>query len=437
LKTVGLLCLMHQCSLPIPARRARLPVLASAAIDIGDQQSIAESLSTFSARMRNLAAMSGIEERPVLILLDELGSGTDPMEGGALGIALLEHFRALGAMVVATTHHDQIRAHALSTPGLASAAMEFDPQRLAPTYRLRPGFPGASAGLEIAERMGLPARIVEQARRLLGEGSRRAAALLEGLRERVEEAEQRLQALALREREIEELEAQRARRAAESERVLRADFERRVERALEEIRREGRQALDRLAERERSAAGRTLNRSLHRAAEAALALQPSPGTSRGGPGESPETAALLPGARVRIASLGQEGLLEEIDKSGQASVLVRGVRVRALVSDLAPGAGVAAPAPRVGWEVASRARAAERIDLIGTRVEEALERLDKFLDDAALAGHDEVRVIHGSGSGRLRAAIGKFLDSHPHVEEHRLEEERPGGRGVTRVRMRS
>ena len=432
LKTVGLLCLMHQCALPIPARRARLPILESVAIDIGDQQSIAESLSTFSARMRNLASMAALDGGPILILLDELGSGTDPLEGGALGVALLEHFRSRGALVVATTHHDQIRAHALSTPGLASAAMEFDTRRLEPTYRLRPGVPGVSAGLEIAARMGLPERIVGEARKWLGEAGRRSAALLERLRERVQEVEKRLEALARREREIEDLEARRAARAAEAERERGEQFERRVERALEDIRRLGREALERLGERERTAARRSLDTAVARAARAARAVAPgSPEAA-----DAPPPAGLRPGATVRVVSLGQQGMLEELDESGQARVLVRGVRVRARLADLVPAAGPPAARPSVGWEVRSRAGAPDRLELIGERIEPALERLDKFLDDAALAGHREVRVIHGSGTGRLRAAVGRFLDRHPHVESHRLEEEKPGGRGVTLVTLR-
>lgn len=432
LKTVGLLCLMHQCALPVPARRARLPVLGSVAIDIGDRQSIAESLSTFSARMRNLAAMAALEEEPVLILLDELGSGTDPLEGGALGIALLEYFRSRGALVIATTHHDQIRAHALSTPGLASAAMEFDAQRLEPTYRLRPGVPGVSAGIEIAARMGLPGRIVEAARVLLGDAGRRAAELLEGLRERVQELERRGASLVRLERDLEEREAERERRAREREGALGAEFERRVGEALEEVRGRGREALARLSARERAPAARALDRALARARSEALRHAPeSPAAPRG-----PAPAALGPGERVRIVSLGQQGVIEEVAGSGEASVLVRGVRIRAPLSDLVPAAG-AAPGlpPRTGWRVVSRASSPDSLNLIGARVEEALERLDKFLDDAALAGHREVRVIHGSGSGRLRAAVGRFLESHPHVEAHRLEEERPGGRGVTLVRL--
>ncbi len=438
LKTVGLLCLMHQCALPVPAARARLPVLGSVAIDIGDQQSIAESLSTFSARMRNLAAMAVLDEQPILILLDELGSGTDPLEGGALGIALLEHFRARGALVVATTHHDQIRAHALSSTGVLSAAMEFDAQRLEPTYRLRPGLPGASAGLEIAARMGLPGSIVETARRLLGDAGRRAAALLERLRERVGEVETRLASLVARERELEERETARERQAAGREAGRAAEFERRLAGALEEIRAQGRQALERLSARQRGPAARALDRALARVAGQARAGAPHGGEASPSLSVPAAHRELLPGQAVRIVSLGQQGVLEEADEGGEARVLVRGVRVRARLQDLAPAA---APAPgaaaRVEWRMAaSKSAAPDRLELIGARVEEALERLDKFLDDAVLAGHHEVRVIHGSGSGRLRSAVGRFLDTHPQVAAHRLEEERPGGRGVTLVSLR-
>jgi DNA mismatch repair protein MutS2 len=433
LKTVGLLCLLHQCALPVPARSARLPVFGSVAIDIGDQQSIAESLSTFSARMRNLAAMAALDEAPVLILLDELGAGTDPLEGGALGIAVLEEFRYRGALVVATTHHDQIRAHALSTPGIASAAMEFDPRRLAPTFRLRPGLPGVSAGLEIAERMGLPRRIIDSARRVLGEAGSRAAALLERLRERLQEAERQIEDLARRRRQVEDERADLERRALDEARRRAAAFEARVSEALAEIRARGREALAGMAQRQKTAASRSFERALARARAGALERHPGEGSQPGGVALPPP--ALNPGMSVRIVSLRQQGVLEEVSESGEASVLVRGVRVRVPVRDVAPS-GAQGPPSRVRWEVASRTAAPDRIELIGRRVEEALELLDKYLDDAVLGGHREVRIIHGSGSGRLRGAIGKFLDSHPHVESHRLEEERPGGRGVTLALLR-
>jgi DNA mismatch repair protein MutS2 len=429
---VGLLCLLHQCALPVPARRARLPVFGSVAIDIGDQQSIAESLSTFSARMRNLAAMAALDEPPILILLDELGAGTDPLEGGALGIAVLEEFRFRGALVLATTHHDQIRAHALSDPAIASAAMEFDPRRLAPTYHLRPGLPGVSAGIEIAERMGMPRRIIEAARRGVGEAGRRAAVLLDRLRERLEEADRRIDGLARRERQVEEERATLERQAREEAGRRAAAFEARLSATLAEIRTRGREALEALAQRQRAAAGRAFDRALARARAGALETQPEEAPAKAA---APAPQSLTPGASVRIVSLRQQGVLEQVSEAGEASVLVRGVRVRVPIRDLEP-AGALSPPGRVRWEVASRATAPDRIDLIGRRVEEALEVLDKYLDDAVLGGHREVRIIHGSGSGRLRAAIGKFLDSHLHVESHRLEEERPGGRGVTVALLR-
>ncbi|MEE9218144.1 MAG: Smr/MutS family protein, partial [Acidobacteriota bacterium] len=433
LKTVGLLCLMHQCAIPIPAERARLPVLEGVGIDIGDQQSIAQSLSTFSARMRNLVGMAMMKASPSLILLDELGAGTDPMEGGALGIAILEYFKERGALVVATTHHDLIRAHALSAPDMASAAMEFSVERLEPTYHLRMGLPGVSAGLEIAERLGLPQRIVQEARRLLGGAGRQASALVQRLRDLVAQAQDRVMELGRQREELRRADEERSRQAASLGRQLGAEYERRTQEALEEIRRLGREVIARLAERQRQGARRALDRGLARAAAAARTLKPEGPSVRGA-----ETAGRIPfaiGARVEVRSLGQRGVLEELNPTGEASVLVGGVRLRVPQTDLAP-AGEAAPKTSVGWDVSSRAAAPQELRLIGARVEEALGRLDKFLDDSVLAGHREVRVIHGSGTGRLREAVNRFLARHAQVEEHRLELERPGGEGVTLVRLR-
>ena len=433
LKTVGVLCLMHQCAIPIPARRARLPTLTSAAIDIGDQQSIAESLSTFSARMRNLVAMAQIKETPMLILLDELGGGTDPMEGGALGIALLEHFRNRGALVVATTHHDMIRAHALSAPGMASAAMEFDADRLLPTFRLRPGLPGVSAGLDLAEHLGLPRRIVKEARRLLGGAGQQAATLLARLRELVEQSERRVDELDQKQHQLEEQRARLDETAQRRESERAAEFEKNLIEALDEIRQQGAKALERLSARERPKARRALERGLGKVAAAARQRRP------GRPSEAdtlPEAGGeVTVGGSVRVRSLGKQGIVEDVRASGEASVLVGGIRLRVPVGDLVPVEPAVQPA-RSGWGGGIRSGIPDRLELIGMRVEPALQRLDKFLDDSMLAGHQEVRVIHGSGSGRLRQAVGEFLAEHEQVEEHRLEIERPGGEGVTLVRLR-
>ena len=433
LKTVGLLCLMHQCAVPVPARRARLPTLTTAAIDIGDQQSIAESLSTFSARMRNLVAMAQMKETPMLILLDELGAGTDPMEGGALGIALLEHFHSRGALVVATTHHDMIRAHALSAPGMASAAMDFDADRLMPTFRLRLGLPGVSAGLDLAEHLGLPRRIVKEARRLLSGTGEQAATLLAKLRELVEQSERRVDELDQERRRLEEQREELDQAARRRERERAAEFEKNLVKALDEIRQQGAKALERLSARERPKARRALERSLGKAAAAARERIPEPASE---PEALRETGGeVIVGGSVRVCSLGKQGIVEDLSASGEASVFVGGVRLRVPVEDLVP-VERAVQTARPGWGGGIRSGIPNRLELIGMRVEPALQQLDKFLDDSMLAGHEEVRVIHGSGSGRLRRAVGEFLAEHEHVEEHRLEVERPGGEGVTLVRLR-
>ena len=433
LKTVGLLCLMHQCAVPVPARRACLPTLTTAAIDIGDQQSIAESLSTFSARMRNLVAMAQMKETSMLVLLDELGAGTDPMEGGALGIALLEHFHSQGALVVATTHHDMIRAHALSAPGMASAAMEFDADRLVPTFRLRPGLPGVSAGLDLAEHLGLPRRIVKEARRLLGGAGQQAATLLARLRELLEQSERRVDELDRKRRQLEEQRATLDQTAQRRERERAAEFEKHLAKALDEIRQQGAKALERLSARERPKARRALERGLGKVAAAARQRIPERPSD---PETPPETVGdVTVGGSVRVRSLGKQGIVDDMSASGEASVLIGGVRLRVPVGDLVPIEPVVQPA-RSGWSGGMRSGVPDRLELIGMRVEPALQRLDKFLDDSMLAGHQQVRVIHGSGSGRLRRAVGEFLAEHEHVEEHRLEVERPGGEGVTLVRLR-
>jgi DNA mismatch repair protein MutS2 len=451
LKTVGLLSLMAQCGLHVPAAPgSALPVFRRVFADIGDDQSIAANLSTFSAHLANIVSMTKDLARPALVLLDEVGAGTDPTEGGALGVAIVDHFRAKGAMVLATTHHGLMKAYAQATPGVTAASFGYNPATYEPTYQLALGSAGRSLALEMAERLGLPHEVVESARTRVSDKEAQAEALLKKLEEdraAVAHLEARVEA---RRAEVHEGEVRLRRAEAEIEGKKRAE----LAAFTKELRRRGEDAARRAAEAVQKAVEKIESRPRIspaavakakgeavadiRAAEAeALAV---PGMAvEAGPADT--GAPVTVGARVRARTLGFTG--EVMALSGDiAEIAVSGKRVRVPRADLVTVAGGGAGArSRGGVAVAVAERApsgtahgAAEVNLVGLRVDEALPKLDKTLDEAALGDKKEVRVIHGFGEGKLRRAVAEFLEGHPHVAQVRLGAESRGG--VTVVELK-
>jgi len=447
LKTIGLLALMNQAGLPVPAREAILPIFPQVMADIGDHQSILESLSTFSARMVRLAEMIRVLAPPALVLVDEIGSGTDPEEAGALAVAIVDHFRGRGACVVATTHHEALKAYAAMADGALNAAMEIDPETMRPTYHLTSGAAGRSGGVDLAERVGLPADVVADARSRLTEGHRETleyAARLKNLAASREREEESLR------RQREELEARRR----ELETTLastiagaRQRWSEAIETALARIDQAREQFLSSIQDRavalQVRAEARRESRSLRQQLEQVIEpITPSPVPAAGA------APAIGPGTPVRLsggAGAGQTATVESLDRKGRAVVMVRGKRVSVPLSELIALPPGAAAGRKLAWTLpagvkftgSDRTGAPAEINLIGATVEEATERLDRFLDDAYLAGHSQVRVVHGHGTGRLRAAIHKMLETHPHVESRAAADERSGGTGATVVILRA
>ncbi len=439
LKTVGLLSVMHQSGLALPAADAALPVFRGIFIDIGDRQSIANHLSTFSARMKTVAAIATRLAPPALVLLDEIGSGTDPEEGAALGIAILDGFRSRGAVVMATTHLEALKAYAATTPGCANAAMEFDESTFRPTYRLLPGVPGRSGALEIAGQLGLPSDMLEAARRRRGRSDALIAEYLARLHTLSTDLEQRLREVH---RDREALERERA--SLESsfagrEEGLRRAVASEIELALKAIRAEGDRYISDLKDRE---VATRLRRQETKAAaalrEAARAL-----TRRSAPAADAAPAAIRPGMQVSLPGMGARGTVESI-RGNRVVVLARGVRLTVARDDCrAAGAVelVAAREPRLPRGVTLQRRpeephALDELRLLGRTVEEALPLVDKHLDDAYLAGVTPVRIVHGLGSGRLKRAIANLLAHHPHVDAFTSAAQEAGGQGVTVVSLR-
>jgi DNA mismatch repair protein MutS2 len=454
LKTVGLAALSAQSGIPVAADRAEVPIFDRVLADIGDEQSIAADLSTFSAHMLNLKSMLGSATPSSLILVDEMGTGTAPEEGAALAVALLEEFRERGALTLATTHHDRLKAYASTTPAVVNAAMEFDEENLRPTYRLLVGVPGTSSGIEIARRLGLSARVIERARRGLSPESREARELIAYLhRSRGEMDAERAR---LRD-EMAELEAERA--------SLRGEWIERQKKRIEELERGFAETQKRLqAEIERVAAdvkdralraqiekqaGRRAGRIFSDArAEADAAVvetlassQPDLGISDTAAAKSVSPEQLSAGQRVLVKGFKQAVIFRK--QQGQTADVEAGpMRMKIPVADIIgieeERRSASRTSERRGISVhAQQSAPATEINVIGCTVEEATERVDKFLDEAALAGKPSVRIIHGYGTGALRRGLAEFLGSHPLVEKIHAEAEDRGGNAVTVAELQS
>ncbi|MCC6381927.1 MAG: endonuclease MutS2 [Dehalococcoidia bacterium] len=437
LKTLGLLTLMAQAGLPLPCEeRSRLVVYERVYADIGDEQSIEQSLSTFSSHMRNI---TGILERAVpgtLVLLDELGAGTDPTEGAALARAILETLLERGCTIVATTHHGELKALAHSDPRLRNASVEFDVETLSPTYHLTIGLPGQSNAIAIARRLGLDEGVLTLAQgqlapehfeleQLLGEirQERSAAAEARGREEAARrEAEDLRLALAERRDRVEQERAailQAAHDEAEDELAA-------VRRELEQLRRRAaHQTFDRQAAEDTL---RQLDANLSR-----LAARARP--QRRQPQPTPATREIGPGDNVHVRDIPQSGeALSAIGEDGRVEVQFGGLRMKVSVDRI--DRVESSPRSQSGGPVvvpASRATTPIEIDLRGKRADEALEECEVYLDDAFRAGLPFVRIIHGKGTGALRAAIRQALAGHPLVRRYESAGPREGGEGVTVV----
>ena len=463
LKTAGLLPMMAQAGLLIPAADgSQVPVFHSVFADIGDEQSIAESLSTFSAHIANVVAMDKALQPPALVLLDEAGGGTDPNEGGALALGIIDHFRKRGAMVVATTHFDALKTYASTTEGVTSAGFGFNPETFAPTYRLHYGSPGSSLALEIATRLGLPAGIIEQAR---AQRTVREAQLAEHLAkvEREMQGLEHQRRLVARERQmIEETQAKlsaREHELREREETVRKRLDLKIEERLRDAKREIDSVMDQLKSRASNIAADAERRAARLVptgaigavrTEARAALDEIGSKLRDATGGPPSPAAPASagqqrraeeGDRVAVGGLGLEGVVQSIH-GDHAEVDVRGKRMRAKLDDLrvltAAAALAASPSRvRINVDLAPRpAGSLTEINVIGNNAEEAVGRVDRFLDDAASTDLRSLRIVHGYGTGTLRRAIAEFLRAHPLVSTFGPAPDNQGGGGATVVELK-
>ncbi len=437
LKTVGLLVLMAQAGMAIPAEEGtRFSVFDGVYADIGDEQSIEQSLSTFSSHMTNIVDILHRATSHSLVLLDELGAGTDPEEGAALARAILLHLLQRSITTLATSHYSELKVFAHTTPGVMNASVEFDPETLQPTYELTIGLPGRSNALAIARRLGLDPGILQTAQSMVRPESLEADALLAEIREARERVRRLEQELEARLKEVREREEALQRRLADIERERRETINRAREEAqaeLDELRNEIRRLRARLRKlvpaKERPAIQETLREVEHIAARREKELSPLPETV---PTREPEH--LRKGDRVYVPSLHAEGEVTDVDEKGEVEVQVGSFRLRLPRERVEFRERPRGEAPE-GGRVVAPAKTAVRseLDVRGLTVDEMLPVLEKYIDDAYLAGMPYVRIIHGKGTGVLRRAVRDFLRDHPLVASYKPGAPNEGGDGVTVV----
>jgi DNA mismatch repair protein MutS2 len=452
LKTIGLLALMAQSGLPAPADRAELPVFDAVLADIGDYQSIEQNLSTFSAHVTNIDFISRTATPQSLVLLDELGSATDPEEGAALAVAIAEHFRRIGCTSVVSTHHTSLKVYAANTPGVLNAAVGFDERTLQPTYELRVGVPGASAGINIAQRLGLNPTIIESARSRLGLQAQDVGKFLDRLHGELREAESERRRLQSREQELqrekdrlaaEGLKEQRARIRELEDKVssLMRDFEYHAREAVQSVQdRAAQQKLSKEAERRIAKLRREFREQFDQ-----TVVAHTTGADREDQHAQPHVVQrVLEGDTVKLKSLGRTGQVKRKLADDQYEVAVGPMTMKIRQDDIAEVVARAADNPVKAARARGVSVTLEREDLttpteinvIGRTVDDATREVEKFVDRAFLAGLPKVRIVHGSGMGILRKALREYLKSHPHVASVTEPPQQEGGGGATVVELR-
>jgi DNA mismatch repair protein MutS2 len=458
LKTAGMAALSAQSGIPVAAQRAVLPLFDRVLVDIGDEQSIAADLSTFSAHMLNLKSMLESATPKSLVLVDEMGTGTAPEEGAALAVALLDEFRAMNCIVLATTHHDRLKAYASTTPGVVNAAVEFDDLNLRPTYRLMIGVPGGSSGIAIARRLGLAAGIIERAKALLTPESREAADLIAYLHRSRDELDRMQKQMTEERRALDEerkkLRTEWADRQQKRIRELESQFAEMQKRFDENVgavvdavkERELRGQMEKSSKRKmRDARGKAREEFDAAVVQAISESQTDLGPRAESTNRlSPES--LQSGMRIRVRGFSNPVIFRRFDGSsveieaGPLRMKVAAEEITGKEGESDSGRASASVVKSSGITFPSQQ--AERgftdeINVIGMTVEQASERVDKFLDQAALAHIRKIRIIHGHGTGALRKGLGSFLGSHPLVEKHAYEIEERGGKAITVVELRT
>lgn len=440
LKTIGLLTLMAQSGLQIPAQDgSKMAVFGSIFADIGDEQSIEQNLSTFSSHMTNIIDILKRLDHRSLVLFDELGAGTDPQEGAALAIAILDHVYRLGSRVVATTHYSELKAYAYDREGILNASVEFDVETLSPTYRLLIGIPGRSNAFEISSRLGLNPEIIGEAKSQISSETNKVDQMIASLEENQKRADaERREAESLRnqaedlhndlQKKIESLEKER-------DRIL----EKAEKRALEEVAKAKQKAEDIIQElREQQKDNGTVKE--HHFIDARRKLEETePALRQNGKTtvSRSEKREYKPGEEVKVLSFDQKGHIVQKLDNGEYLVQLGIMKMNVEANGLKPIKSEKKREPKTIVSVkGSGSHVKTELDLRGKRYEEAMSAVEKYLDDALLAGYPQVSIIHGKGTGALRKGVAKLLKTHSRVKNTRMGESGEGGSGVTVVQLK-
>jgi DNA mismatch repair protein MutS2 len=452
LKTVGLLSVMAQAGIPVPADRAEMPIFDAVLADIGDYQSIEQNLSTFSAHVTNIDFISHTATRDSLVLLDELGSATDPEEGAALAASIAEHFLHAGCISIISTHHTSLKVYAANNEGVVNAAVGFNEQTLAPTYELRVGVPGASAGINIAQQLGLNEKIVADARKRLSSQTQDVARFLERLHSELRVIQDEREKMRLREDELTREKKRLEQEGLREQKDKLKQMEQKLESLLRDFEYHSREAVS--AIQDRAAALKLSKEAERRIAKARREFREqfnqtvvahSTGADRGDQHARPHVVQRVSeGDTVQLKSLGRTGRVVRKLDGDALEVQIGPMKMKVALDDIAQVIGRTDSNP----VQAARARgisvnlrdedenAPTEINVIGQNVDEATSQVEKFLDRAFLAGLSRVRIVHGSGMGILRKALRKYLVQHPQVSGITEPAQNEGGGGATVVDLK-
>jgi DNA mismatch repair protein MutS2 len=455
LKTVGLLALMAQSGLPVPADRAELPVFDAVLADIGDYQSIEQNLSTFSAHVTNIDFISRAATAESLVLLDELGSATDPEEGAALAVAIAGYFGEIGCMTVISTHHTSLKVYGANTPGVVNASVGFDEATLQPTYELKVGVPGASAGINIARRLGLNTTIIESARSRLGTQARDVGQFLDKLHADLRDAEDERLRLKKREQELEREKAYLAAEGRKEQQAKIREMEKKLESLLRDFEYHAREAVN--AVQDRAVAQKLSKDAERRVAKLrrdfreqfdSTVVAHSTGADQNDPHAQPQLVKhVSEGDTVKLKSTGRPARVVRKLDDNHFEVQMGPMKMKIARDDIAQMLASSEGSPADTPVKAARARGISvslenenanvpgEINVIGRTVDEASREVEKFVDRAFLAGLPRVRVVHGSGMGILRKALRQLLQQHPHVAAVAEAPQNEGGGGATLVEL--
>jgi DNA mismatch repair protein MutS2 len=453
LKTVGLLALMAQSGIPVPADRAEMPVFDAVLADIGDYQSIEQNLSTFSAHVTNIDFISRTATADSLVLLDELGSATDPEEGAALAVSIAGYFGRIGCMTVISTHHTSLKVYGANTAGVINASVGFNETTLQPTYELKMGVPGASAGINIAQRLGLNPAIIEGARARLGTQAGDVGEFLDKLHAGLREMESERLRLQKGQQDLEREKTRLAVEGKKEQQTKVQEMEKKLESVLRDFEYHAREAVN--AVQEKAAAQKVSKEAERRIAKLrrefreqfdSTVVAHASGADEGDPHAQPQVVKhVSEGDTVKLKSTGRAAtVLRQLDDS-HFEVAMGAMKMKVARDDIAEvfssaRAGdspvKAARARGISISLNNESEAPSEINVIGYNVDDATRAVEKFVDHAFLAGLPRVRVVHGSGMGILRKALRQALQQHPHVESVAEPPQNEGGGGATVVELR-